>query len=146
VAQQNLESLRRGVDAYRAQNWERWSELYDRDVVWEETPSLGPDASTYRGIENMRAAVQQWIAMWDDYSFDPRSVVDAGDLVALLVEESGRGKSTGATVRRELGTIFEFQGERVVHVRLYGSWADALDALAAMAPAPPSDPRPYPGS
>jgi hypothetical protein len=42
---------------------------FDPDVAWVETPSLGPDASSYVGIAQLRGAVERWVDMWQEYDF-----------------------------------------------------------------------------
>jgi hypothetical protein len=54
--------------------------------------------------------------------------LDAGDQVVVLVHESGRGRGTGVSVVRELGQVHSIDGSKVKRVRLYGSWAEALEA------------------
>jgi ketosteroid isomerase-like protein len=66
--------------------------------------------------------------MWTDYGYEMRDYLDAGDQVVVLVQERGRGRSTGVSVERELGYVFTMRGGKVGRVRLYGSWAETLEA------------------
>jgi ketosteroid isomerase-like protein len=127
MSQANVELARRGVEAFVAGDWEAWFEGFDPEIEWEETPSLGPDASIYRGIDEVRGAVESWIAMWTEYTFEAREYRDAGDEVVVLVQERGRSR-TGVNVERELGEILTIRDGRLIRVRLYGSWAEALEA------------------
>ena len=128
MPQDNVELTRRGMEAFVAGDWEAWTERFDPAIEWEETPGLGPDPSVYRGIEEVRAAVQSWTEMWTEYSFEVHEYLDAGDDVVVLIRERGRGRSAGVTVERELGEIFTFRDGKVIRNRLYGSWDEALEA------------------
>jgi ketosteroid isomerase-like protein len=128
MSQENVELIRRGIEAYVAGDWETWLEGFDPEIEWIEMPSLGPDASTYRGIKEVRRAVESWIGMWTDYKFEVRDYFDAGDEVVVLVQESGRGRSTGAAVERQLGEICTIDSGKLSRLRMYGSWAEALEA------------------
>ena len=66
--------------------------------------------------------------MWTAYAFEVREYLDAGDQVVVLVHESGQGRGTGVRVKRELGQVHSIEGSKVKRVRLYGSWAEALEA------------------
>ena len=123
-----MDLARRGVEAFVAGDWEMWFESFAPEIEWEEMPSLGPDASIYRGIDEVRRAVESWIGMWTEYTFDPREYFDAGDEVVILAKESGRGRSTEAKVERELGEILTFRHGKLTRLRMYGSWAEALEA------------------
>ena len=46
----------------------------------------------------------------------------------VLIRERGHGGASGAAVERELGEVFTLRDGKVVRVRLYGSWAEALEA------------------
>lgn len=124
----NVELARRGVEALLAGDWETTAELIDPGIEWEETPGLGPDASVYRGLEEVRSAVGSWTEKWTDYVFEVRDYLDAGDQVVVLVHERGRGRSTGASVEREFGQVLTFRAGKIIRNRLYGSWAEAREA------------------
>ena len=128
MSQENVELARRGVEAYVAGDWETWFEGFDPEIEWEEMPGLGPDASVYRGIEEVRDAVGSWTSMWTEYTLEVHEYLDAGDDVVVLVQERARGRTTGASVEREFGQILTFRAGRLIRNRLYGSWSEALEA------------------
>jgi ketosteroid isomerase-like protein len=129
MSQENVEFVRRGMEAFVSGDWEAWFDASDPAIEWIEMPSLGPDASVYRGIDEVRNAVNSWISNWTEYTFDVRRYIDAGDEVVVLIQESGRGRSTGAMVTRELGEILTISDDgKLTRLRLYGSWTEALEA------------------
>jgi ketosteroid isomerase-like protein len=129
MSQENVELARRGVEAFVAGDWETWCAGVAPEVEWEETPGLGPDAAIYRGIEDVRAAISSWTAMWTDYEFEVHDYLDADDdQVVVLAQERGHGRGTEATVERKLGEVFTFRNGKLIRARLYGSWAEALEA------------------
>jgi ketosteroid isomerase-like protein len=137
MSQENVEIVRRSVDAFArgagqtgttAGDWDRALAEYSPDVEWVEMPSLGPDAATYRGHEELRAAAESWIGMWSEYDVEVVRYADAGADVVLLARERGSGGASGATVERELGEVFTVLDGTIVRVRLYGSWDEALEA------------------
>jgi ketosteroid isomerase-like protein len=128
VSEENVEIVRRSIEAFFEGDWELVTSAYAADVEWVEMPSLGPDASTYIGHEELRKAATSWIEMWSEYDIEVERYARRGDDVVVLAREQGRGGSSGATVARELGEIFTVRRNEVVRVRLYGSWAEALKA------------------
>src|SRR3954452_20477729 len=128
MSQENVEIVRRSADAFSRGDWDGALAEYDPDIEWVEMPSLGPDASTYTGREQLRGAVESWIQMWREYDIEVCRYADAGDGVVALVRERGRGGTSGASVEREIGELFTVRDGRVVRVRLYGSWSEALEA------------------
>jgi ketosteroid isomerase-like protein len=128
VSAENVEIVRRAYEAASRGDWDAAFESFDAEVEWEETPGLGPDASAYRGIEQVQAAIQSWVGMWNDYEIQVHDYVDAGDQVLLLARESGHGRASGVSAERELGEVFTLRDRTVVRVCLYGSWREAREA------------------
>jgi ketosteroid isomerase-like protein len=128
MSQENVEIVRRGAEAFARNDWDGALAAFDPGVEWVEMPSLGPDASNYTGIEQLREAVESWIQMWSEYEYEVCRCADADDEVVVLAQERGSGGASGATVERELGQVFTLVRGKVVRVRLYGSWAEALEA------------------
>jgi ketosteroid isomerase-like protein len=122
-----VETVRSSIEAFLRDDFDAAASMLDPAVAWVEMPSLGPDASTYRGKDEVRAATQSWISMWTDYGLEVERYIDAGDEVVALFRE--RGQVSGAAVKRELGYVCTFNGNKVVLVRLYGAWAEALEAV-----------------
>jgi ketosteroid isomerase-like protein len=127
MSQENVEVVRGSTEAFLQGDLDAAASALDPAVVWVEMPSLGPDASTYSGFAEVQEATKKWITMWSDYEFRVERYVDAGSDVVVLARESGQLK--GAPVRREVGEVYTLSNGKVVLVRLYGSWDEALEAV-----------------
>jgi ketosteroid isomerase-like protein len=132
MSEENVDAVRRGIEAYVAGDWEAWFAEFDPEIMWEETPGLGPDPAIYRGADEVRAAVSSWLDAWVEYDFEVRQYIDAGDDVVVLANERGRSR-TGVSVERELGQIHTLRDRKLVRTRLYGSWAEAREAAGLSA-------------
>jgi ketosteroid isomerase-like protein len=128
MSQENVELVRRGAEAMTRGDWDAGLAGCDPAIEWVEMPSLGPDASTYIGVDELREAIQSWTDMWDQYDFEVVRYADAGDEVVVLSREHGSGGASGVAVERDMGQVFTVRDGRVVRVRLYGSWTEALEA------------------
>ena len=127
MSQENVETVKRGFEALNRGDWETLLAGFDPGVEWIEMPSLGPDASTYVGTEAMRGAMESWFSMWTDYRIELSRCLDSGGDVVLLAREHGKGPG-GVAVERELGEVFTLSNGKVIRVRLFGSWSEALEA------------------
>src|SRR6185295_19100600 len=128
MSQENVEIVRRGVEALARNDWDTILAGCDPDVEWVEMPSLGPDVATYTGTEELRDAVQSWTQKWTEYKLEVSRYAQAGDEVVVLSQERGRGTLSGVEVERHLGQVLTLQDGKVVCVRLYGNWSEALEA------------------
>jgi ketosteroid isomerase-like protein len=128
MSQENVEVVRRGLEAAARNDWNEVMASVDPSIEWVEMPSRGPDA-TYTGMGELREAISSWMGMWSQYDAEVVRYADAGDDVVVLFRERGHGGVSGAAVERELGEVFTLRDGKVMRVRLYGSWADALEAV-----------------
>ena len=74
--------------------------------VLEESPLAG----TYRGQEEVRAYVQEWLNTFDDVRIDVEELVEINDRVLVVVRGSGGGKASGVEVTNrfcQLWTVCE---------------------------------------
>jgi ketosteroid isomerase-like protein len=76
----------------------------------------------------VRAFFGQWAGAFDDFGFEAEEVVGAGDSVAVLVHQWGRGKETGAQVENRAWQLFTMRDGKVVHCRGYETKGEALEA------------------
>jgi ketosteroid isomerase-like protein len=128
MSRENVEIVRRGGEAFVRNDWETAFADCAPDVEWVEMPSLGPDASTYRGTEQLRDAVQSWTQKWTEYEVEVFRFAHVGDEVVVLSRERGRGTVSGIEVERELGQVFTVREGKIERVRLYGGWDETLEA------------------
>ena len=89
-----------------------------------------PDISgVYRGIEAVRQWWREWYGAWETLQFE-YELVDAGDRVVILVDMRMRGRSTSIEVPfGKFAWVNTFRDGLIVHVKLYMSQSEALEAL-----------------
>jgi ketosteroid isomerase-like protein len=71
---------------------------------------------------------QQLDRTWGEYDVEVVRYADASDDVVVLFRERGHGGVSGAAVERQLGEVWTLRDGKVVRVRLYGRWDEALEA------------------
>jgi ketosteroid isomerase-like protein len=128
MSQENVEIVRQALESGLRDDWGTAAAAFDPAVEWVEMPSLGPDASTYTGIEQLRGAIQSWTEMWSEYGIEIARYADGGDEVVVLIREQGHGGVSGAAAEREFGEVATVREGKIVRVRLYGHWDEALEA------------------
>jgi uncharacterized protein len=128
MSEENVDIVRRCVEGFARGGWGAVVAEVNPRVEWIEMPSLGPDAASYTGVEELRQAIESWIGKWNEYDLEVSRYIDADGDVVVLARERGRGGVSDAPVERELGEVWTLREGTVVRVRLYGSWAEAVDA------------------
>ena len=139
MSQENVEKMRAFVEAdllARASGEfdpeaaiARGSELWDPGVELDASAFPVLDLTgVYRGADAARNWWREWYAAWDTLRFE-YELVDAGDRVVVLLDLRLRGRSTGIEFPPGKGAwVFTFRDGLIVHMKLYMSQAEALEA------------------
>jgi ketosteroid isomerase-like protein len=143
MSHENVEVVRRGLEAFARARWEESVQAMDPSVEWHDSPDL-PGAQVYKGREGVLA---QWRGMseaLEDFTVEAERFFDAGDLVVVFLRSRGRGRASGIPVSRELAQVYTVKNGRVVRVVGYDDRGKALEA-AGLSVKPPRCDRPPSG-
>jgi ketosteroid isomerase-like protein len=132
MSHENVEIIRRALPEAAPANVEALFSILDEDVEWDYVGAF-PEVQTAHGPAEVREFLRGWSEAFDDFGFQGEEAVDAGDSVAVLVRQWGRGKETGAEVENRIWQLFTFRNGKVVHCRGYDNKAEALEAAAGRA-------------
>src|SRR6476659_867242 len=121
MSQENVETFKRGVDAWNRDDSDTWIELYDPNVEWFALMEV------YRGLAGAR---QAWESFKGDMELEVRfdDVRDLGESVLALGELTGIGHKTRLSFARELAQLVTYRGGKAVSVHDFASHAEALEA------------------
>ena len=114
-------------------DWEDWitstSELYDPGIEWNASAILIPGVTgMYRGKDGVGQFWREWLGAWETSKFE-YELLDAGDRVVLLLDQSMRGRSTGIEVQLgKYAQVATFSNGLMVHWQAYPSQSEALEA------------------
>src|SRR6476469_85473 len=126
---------RENVEVIKAlfEGWQRG----DRDVTRTFDPEVefarygGEVAVTRRarGIEEMTAALVEWIAEWSELRFEAERVVDLGDRVLVLARHRGVGRRSGLPLDHLEADVFTLRDCKIVRWEAHWDPAEAQRAL-----------------
>jgi ketosteroid isomerase-like protein len=85
-------------------------------------------AGQWRGVDEMWAAIVEWLRSWEGVRAEAERIVDLGDRVLVLARQSGQGKRSGVPMNVESSDIFTVRGGRIVRWELYVDRAQGLRA------------------
>jgi len=97
MSQENVEVVRRGFEAWEADDLSGLLALLDDDLV---TRRLAPmaDPGTWHGTEGLLEMVAEWMDAFDEFEMKAEEFIDAGDHVVVRVAQEGRGSDSGVPV------------------------------------------------
>ena len=128
MSQQDVETVRRGYDAFNRKDIAAVLNLYDPQIEWIEAGGGRSPAGTFRGPQSVAnevfAAVPQ---NFEEFRADPERFIDAGEHVVVVGRFSGRARS-GATLDAPFVHVHRLRNGKTVHFQNYVDatrWASA---------------------
>ena len=100
---------------------------YSDDTVWDVS-RFRPDEGIHQGLDELVGYIGSWLETWTEHSFSLERALDAGDRVVVVIQESGRGKSSGAAVTIRYGQVITVRDGKIAETVVY---RDPEDAFAA---------------
>jgi ketosteroid isomerase-like protein len=133
MSAQNVELVRRSVEAFARGDFETAFASHSPDVEW--VPSADePDVSTYRGVAGLHefaaSAAEPWANRFDDV-MEFEEFIDCGDWVVVPWTARLRGRGSGILVEVAETYAVRVEGLEIVRVEEYRTREEALEAVQA---------------
>ncbi|MDQ6910742.1 MAG: nuclear transport factor 2 family protein [Actinomycetota bacterium] len=129
MSQENVQVVRRSLDAAREGDLQGAVRGFHADAVWHNTAEF-PGQRTCVGPQAI-------IEFWETLQSSGKSggwmhiegVVSGDDSVVLGVHSLGRGRASGGPVDLHWVIAFQVRGGKISRVDVHGDWAKALEAV-----------------
>jgi ketosteroid isomerase-like protein len=129
MSQENVEIVRRVVDAIQDRSWEEATRQLGPDIGLHGTVGGLTEGSVWRGHEQIRDFFEQDAEAWDERRLDAERFIDAGDCVVVLLHEFRRGKGSGVEMETDTAMVYEVRDGHVVRIQGYMDRGEALEAV-----------------
>jgi ketosteroid isomerase-like protein len=114
LSAENVEIVKRMLDAYLSGDYEAGLAPFAEDVEWHD------QFGTYYGHEGVTQSTARWAGTWDDLEMEVEDLLDAGgDDVVLLLKVTGRGRGSGVPVEGTTSWVYTLRDGKIVLVRLF---------------------------
>jgi len=130
MSRENVDLVRRTVEAWNAADLDAWLAAADPDVEWYTALEglIEGFESAYRGHEGLREGWRQYREFWQEFRVEPLDYRDLGDRVLVLARAHARGRASGIEVDPPLAMLFTFRDGRIASSKDYLSHEKALEA------------------
>ena len=129
MSQENVEVLRRAVEAINRGDVAAVVEFLDPEFEAGVPPEFSAEPDTYRGHDGIRRYFESFKATMDAIRYEPESFRDAGDSVVVAVRLTAKGRHTSIPVEQRFGHVWSFREGKVIAIRTYASMDEALHAV-----------------
>lgn len=128
MAAQDVETVRRALDAWNSGDLERIVALTADGFEGQVAPELSAEPDTYRG----RAGIERYFASFGEaferIHFECEELIDAGDSVVVAMRLTAVGKQTQIEVEQRNAGVWTVTGGKIARIATYASLQDALEA------------------
>jgi ketosteroid isomerase-like protein len=125
MSEENVDRLRRMVEAFNARDFEPIDALMHPDLVWYPGDEQ-PDRRPTRGRDAYLRYLREWTETFDRYEVEIAAMVDVGDCVAMAGHVRGSGRSSGVAVGQESAWVWRFRDGLAVEHRECRTMEEAL--------------------
>ncbi|MDX6699396.1 MAG: SnoaL-like domain [Solirubrobacteraceae bacterium] len=128
MSQENVEIIRRVFDAWAAGDWSIGNEYLEEHavcVVSSDFPAFG----AYYGIDGIRAYWRDFVAQWEQLTFEATSLEAVGDTVLAEATQHAKGRASGVEGDLCYFILFTFRGGKIVRMESVMSRDEALEAV-----------------
>jgi ketosteroid isomerase-like protein len=131
MSQENVEAVRRAIEAWNADDLDAFLAELDTDVEWQPAIESGleGEATTYRGHDGARKVWREDRGeSWERLTNRPHEFRDLGESVLVLGHLDVTARKTGIQFSQEVGEVFDFRAGKIVRIRDFLTHAEALEA------------------
>lgn len=127
MTQENVEIVRHCLKASARADWDAAMTAMHPEIEYDL--SFFPEGRIYHGHAGIREAFRIWLAAWQDYRQEWSEIFDGGDeTVVVIGRELGRGKGSGAEVRRDVFAVWTMSEGKAIRIQFYPEREAALAA------------------
>ena len=127
MSEANVEIVRKHIEAYRRHDASMSLSLMDPHAVLDMNRIDGSDA--IHGRQAIEEAANRYVGTFEDWTYEVERLTDlSSGTILAVVNETGRGKGSGAAVNRRFATLYTVIDRKIVRVTQFQSEQDALEA------------------
>jgi ketosteroid isomerase-like protein len=128
MSQENVEVVRRAIDAWNRHDPDSGLRLLAADVEWLPASPAAVDSSVYVGHEEVRRGFEAIWDTWDEFRFEEKEVRDLGDAVLWLGTVQMRAVTSGIELSQEFANHLVLRAGQIVRAEAFLSWRQGLEA------------------
>jgi uncharacterized protein len=124
MSQENVEIVRRALDAFSSGDAGSFAALTTPDLEWKT--GLGAvEGEVFRGHEGVQRYFGRLGSAWEEFRFLAEEYRDRDDTVLVLGHLEGRGRGGGVPVISPVGAVWDLRDGLIWRLRAYLDQAEA---------------------
>jgi ketosteroid isomerase-like protein len=119
VTESNVEIVQALFAAWEKRQPAAAFERIDPEIEVDLT-DLSPIAgASGRGVDELQQLIRDWLETWGSLEYDPRTYIDAGEHVIVLLRAHSLGRGSGAVTEMTGAVVYTIRDGRVIGLRAF---------------------------
>ena len=127
MSQENLEIVKRALDAFSSGDADAFADLTTPDVEWKTGLGAIEGGEIFHGRAGVEKYFERLSSAWDEFRFIPDEFRDRDDVVLVLGRLEGRGRGGGVPVDSPVGAVWDLREGKIWRLRAYLDRAEASE-------------------
>jgi ketosteroid isomerase-like protein len=127
MSQENVEIVRKVIDAFNRGDLDAWLGFLSPEVAWESLPLPG-FRDVYRGRAEAREWIEQLLEVFDFHLEIDETTALSDDRVLMAVRGRGRGRGSGIPVERPSWEVLWLADGLITRRQVFWTRDEALEA------------------
>ena len=129
MPQENVKTVRDAFVAFNRGDLDAFLDGATDDINFRAAEGALDDNGPIQGKDALRAFMQDWLEMFNDFRAEPVELIEAGeDKVIAVVRISGRAKLSGVETDLTYAELWKLRDGKVAWGRQYWTRDEALEA------------------
>ena len=129
MSKENVELLRRGIDAWNRRDVDAWLGFATPDVEWMPAGPAAVERAVYRGHDEVRDGTAAAFETWEVFEFRESEARDLGESTLWLGRVHMRGSASGVELDQEFAIHSVVRDGKIAMVHTFLLWQEALKAV-----------------
>ncbi len=127
MSQENVEIVRKAWEAVNRGDIDASLKYAAPDCEFDNSRAFGPVHGTYKGLDQIRQAFEDFFGPWESFRIELDELIDAGEDVVASVTGYYRGRD-GIEVRTRTAFVWTIRDGAIAYVCFYQERQEALEA------------------
>ena len=129
MSKENVAVVEAALNAVARGGLDAWAEYWTDDIEHRAVEGALDDRGPMHGKAAVRAYLQDWLDMFDDFKVESVELIDAGgDKVIAVLRNSGRAKLSGIETDLTYAVVWTIRDGKIARGREYWTRDEALEA------------------
>jgi ketosteroid isomerase-like protein len=129
VSRENLELMEKMIGAWNRHDSDLWLSYAAPEIEWLPAGPAAVERAVYRGHEAVASGMAAVWEAWEVFDFHDGTLRDLGDSALWLGHVQMRGGASGIELSQEFAIHGVLQDGKVIEVRTFLTWGEALEAV-----------------